>query len=130
MKKIIAFISALCWGFAASSQVYPNNAQSSSDLHQPSPQLAQVAYLSRLDGKLMQAYPNPAKDEVVIQHVASDNRAVLSIINPDGRILQQQTVMPQTLQTSLHIGKLSRGIYMVRFDDNRGDVRVLRLVKD
>jgi hypothetical protein len=78
----------------------------------------------------MQAYPNPARDQVIIQHMASTDRAVIYIINTDGKILHQQTVMPNTLQTELRITNLSRGIYIVRFDNARGDVRTLKLVKD
>lgn len=130
MKKFLAFISGFLFAFAAFSQIYPNNAQTVTNLQQPSPQMVKTTYLSNLNGKLMQAYPNPARDEVVIQHVASDNRAVLYVINSDGSILQQQTVMPNALQTTLHIGKLNRGIYIVRFDNTRGDIRTLKLVKD
>lgn len=130
MKKILLFTSFIFCGMLAFSQIYPNNAQTAPNLNQQSPQIIKTAYLTNNTGKLMQAYPNPARDQVVVQHMASIDRAVISIINNDGRILQQQTVMPNTLQTELRITNLSRGIYIVRFDNARGDVRTLKLVKD
>lgn len=130
MKKFLLSMLCMFCGIMAFSQMYPHNTQTASNLNQPSPNIAKTAYLTNITGKLMQAYPNPARDAVIIQHIASTNRAVIYVINTDGKILQQQTVMPNTLQTDLHIGSLSRGIYIVRFDNARGDVRTLKLVKD
>ena len=78
----------------------------------------------------MQAYPNPASDQVIIQHVSSPQRAVIAIISTDGRVLLQRTVIANTLQTQLNVGMLSKGIYIIRFDDAKGDVRTLQLVKN
>jgi hypothetical protein len=130
MKKILLFMFGTFGGIIAFSHIYPDNTQTASNLNQASPNIAKTAYLTNVTEKLMQAYPNPAKDVVIIQHMASTDRAVIYVINTDGKILQQQTVMPSTLQTDLHIGSLSRGIYIVRFDNARGDVRTLKLVKD
>jgi hypothetical protein len=130
MKKILLFMLGMICGMIAFPQMYPDITQTASNLNEPSPNIAKTAYLTNVTGKLMQAYPNPARDEVIIQHMASTDRAVIYVINLDGKILQQQTVMPNTLQTDLHIGSLSRGLYIVRFDNSRGDIRTLRLVKD
>lgn len=78
----------------------------------------------------MQAYPNPATDQVTIQHVSSTERAVISIVSTDGRIILQRIVMPNTLQTQFSVGILSKGIYILKFDDSRGDIRTLQLVKN
>ena len=97
---------------------------------QQSPNLAKTAYLTNLNGKAMQAYPNPVIDQVTIQYVSSAQRAVLSVVSTDGRVLQQQTVMPNTLQTELHLGRLNKGMYILRFDDSKGDVRTIQLLKN
>ena len=93
------------------------------------PELTKTAWLTNNTGKAMQAYPNPAADEVIIQYVSSPERAVLSVISTSGRVLQQRTVMPNTLQSQLHIGMLDKGIYILKFETAKGDVRTLRLVK-
>lgn len=47
----------------------------------------------------MQAYPNAATGQVIVQHVFSPGRAVIFLVSTDGKILQERTVMPYTLQT-------------------------------
>lgn len=115
MKQLLLFTTFILFGFIAVSQTSPN--------------FTKTAYLTDLTGKVMQAYPNPAADQVIIQHVSSPNRAVVFLVNMDGKILHQRTVIPNTLQTQLNVGMLSRGIYLVKFDDAMGDVRTLHLVK-
>lgn len=115
MKKLFLSAAIILSGIAA--------------LAQTTPELTKTAWLTNNTGKVMQAYPNPASDEVTIQHVSSPQRAVIAVISTDGRILLQQTVMPNTLQTQLHIDMLSKGIYIVKFETAKGDVRTLRLVK-
>lgn len=115
MKKLFLSTAIILSGIAAQAQT--------------TPVLTKTAWLTNNTGKAMQAYPNPVSDEVTIQHVSSTERAVLSVISTSGRVLQQRTVMPNTLQTQLHIGILDKGIYIVKFEGAKGDVRTLRLVK-
>ncbi len=116
MKKSLLFISIIFSGAVAQAQT--------------SPELTKTSYLTNLTGRVMQAYPNPASDQVTIQHVSSPNRAVISIISTDGRVLLHRTVVPNTLQTQFSVGILSKGMYLLRFDDGKGDVRTTRLIKD
>ena len=116
MKKLLLFAIIIFSGIAAQAQT--------------TPELTKTAWLTNNTGKVMQAYPNPAAGEVTIQHVSSPERAILSVISTDGRILLQQTVVANTLQTQLHLAMLSTGIYIVKFETAKGDVRTLRLVKN
>ncbi|MBK8521729.1 MAG: T9SS type A sorting domain-containing protein [Ferruginibacter sp.] len=116
MKKLLLFATIILSGIAAQAQT--------------TPELTKTAWLTNNTGKAMQAYPNPAVSEVTIQHVSSPERAILSIISTDGRILLQRTIVANTLQTQLHIGMLSKGMYIVKFEGAKGDVRTLRLVKN
>ena len=123
MKKLLLFTVVIVWGIVSFAQTSPN-------LTQTSPNIVKTAYLTNLTGKVMQAYPNPATDQVIIQHVSSPERAVIFLVSTDGKILQQRTVMPNTLQTQINIGMLNKGMYIVKFDDAKGDVRSLQLVKN
>lgn len=116
MKKILLFTSFIFCGIAVLAQTSPN--------------ISKTAYLTNLTGKVMQAYPNPATDQVSIQHVSSPERAVIFLVSTDGRVLQQRTVMPNSHQTQLNIGMLNKGIYILKYDDSKGDVRMLQLVKN
>jgi hypothetical protein len=130
MKKLLLFTSFVFCGIISFSQITPNGSGTENNLNQPSPNISKTAYLTNLTGKAMQVYPNPAADEVTVQHVAFANRAVVSVVSTDGRILFQRTVLPNTLQTQFNVGMLSRVVYILRFDDNKGDVRTTQLVKN
>lgn len=130
MKKILLISTFVFCGLISFSQVTSNSFGTQQNIQQSSPNISKTAYLTNVTGKVMQAYPNPATDQVTIQHVAPANRAVISVISTDGRILFQQTVMPNTLQTQFSVGLLSKGMYILRFDDSKGDVRTTQLVKN
>lgn len=115
MKKVLIFTAIISICIAAQAQT--------------TPAVIKTAWLTNNTGKVMQAYPNPATDQVIIQYVSSPETALLSIVSTSGKILQQHTVVPNTLQTQLHIGLLNKGIYIVRFETARGDIRTLQLVK-
>ena len=116
MKKLLLFTTIIFSGIAALAQTTPN--------------LTKIAWLTNNTGKVMQAYPNPATDQVIIQYVSSPETAIISIVSTSGKVLQQHTVVPNTLQTQLHVGLLNKGIYIVRFESAKGDIRTLQLVKD
>ena len=116
MKKLFLFAAITFSVIAAQSQT--------------TPELTKTAWLTNNTGKVMQAYPNPATDQVIIQHVSSPETAVLSVVSSSGKILQQHTVVANTLQTQLHIGLLNKGIYIVRFETAKGDVRTMQLVNN
>lgn len=116
MKKLFLFAVITLSGIAVFAQTKP--------------ELTKTAWLTNNTGKAMQAYPNPAVDEVMIQHVSSPERAILSVISTDGRMLLQRTIVANTLQTQLHIDMLSKGMYIVKFEGAKGDVRTLQLIKN
>jgi hypothetical protein len=153
MKKFVLLISFAVYGIvamaqemlkspvSAQSQVTPPaqipplvdvtpNVQATRPIVQQSPNMVKTAYLTNLTCKTMQAYPNPATDHVLIQHMSTSERAVITIVSTDGQIMQQRTVLPNTYQTELGISRLTKGIYILKFDDGRGDVRTLKLVKN
>ncbi|MBL7702646.1 MAG: T9SS type A sorting domain-containing protein [Ferruginibacter sp.] len=130
MKKILLFTSFVFCGVSCFSQIAPNSGLAENNFNRTSPNINKTAYLTNLTGKVVQAYPNPARDQVTVQHVAFANRAVMSVMSADGRVLFQQNVLPNTLQTQFNVGRLSTGMYILKFDDSRGDVRVTQLLKN
>jgi len=130
MKKTLLFTTFILCGMIVFSQIYPDHSATATNRNQPSPNIIKTVYLTNLTGKAMQAYPNPATDQVIVQHVSSAERASIFVLNADGKILQQRTVVPNELQTRLQVGMLSKGIYIVRYDNGKGDVRTLQLVKN
>lgn len=119
MKQFVLFAIMTCFCLVGSSQALDH-----------SPNIARVGYLTNLNGKMMQASPNPAISEVNVQHVSTAERATISIISTDGKVLQQRLVAPNSLQTKLNVSMLNKGLYILRFDDSKGDVRTVQLVKN
>ncbi len=78
----------------------------------------------------IQIYPVPATDQVTIQHRKSSDKTIVSLVSPDGKILQQVIALPNSLQTQLHINKLQNGLYFVRYDDGQGEVQVSKIIKN
>ena len=78
----------------------------------------------------IQIYPVPATDQVTIQHRKSSDKTIITLLSPDGKIVQQVVTVPNSLQTQLHIKNLQNGLYFVRYDEGLGDVQISKLIKN
>jgi hypothetical protein len=66
---------------------------------------------------------------LTIQHAAAAKGAVLNISSSDGRIVR--TIMPSTgsLETIVDVNGLTKGVYVLRFDNGYGQPQTLRFLK-
>ncbi len=78
----------------------------------------------------IQIYPVPATEQVTIQHSKSPEKATITLISPDGKILQQKVAVTNTLQTQLNISTLGSGLYIVRYDDGVGNIQIGKIIKN
>ena len=78
----------------------------------------------------LQVYPQPAYEQVTIQHNKATERAVFTLYSADGKIIMQKLAMPSTQQTQLNISNLNSGLYMLRYDDGSGKVQSKSLIKN
>ena len=78
----------------------------------------------------IQIYPVPATDQVTLQHSKSSEKSTITVISPDGKIMQQKIAVANTLQTQLNISMLKSGLYFVKYDDGHGDVQTGRIIKN
>ena len=78
----------------------------------------------------IQVYPNPASDMVTIQHSRSAENSKITLISPDGKVLQQVVAVANTLQTQVNVSKLNSGLYIVRYDDGKGTVQTAKILKN
>ncbi|MEQ1799160.1 MAG: T9SS type A sorting domain-containing protein, partial [Lacibacter sp.] len=81
------------------------------------------------NGKI-QLYPLPAMDMVTVQHNRSNENAIITVFSQEGKLLQQVRPATNTLQTQLSIGSLSKGVYIVRFNDGQGNIQSIKLLKN
>jgi hypothetical protein len=87
-------------------------------------------YAKEINNSVIQVYPMPATDMVTVQHPAYLSTTILSVVNMEGRVLQQRTVMSNTYQTQLNIQTLPRGIYILKLQPSDGMVQSSKLIKN
>ena len=78
----------------------------------------------------LQVYPQPAYEQVTIQHNKAIERAAFTLYSADGKIIMQKLAMPSTQQTQLNISNLKSGLYMLRYDDGTGNIQTKALIKN
>ena len=78
----------------------------------------------------LQVYPQPAYEQVTIQHNKAIERAAFTLYSADGKIIMQKLAMPSTQQTQLNISNLNSGLYMLRYDDGTGNIQTKALIKN
>ena len=78
----------------------------------------------------LQVYPQPAYEQVTIQHNKANERAAFTLYSADGKIIMQKLAMPSTQQTQLNISNLNSGLYMLRYDDGTGKIQTKSLIKN
>lgn len=75
-------------------------------------------------------YPIPARDLVTVQHGQASAKALITLVSTASTIMQQVTALPFSLQTQLNISQLPVGIYLIKYDDGKGNVQSAKLVKN
>jgi hypothetical protein len=69
-------------------------------------------------------YPNPAKDYINI--LSNENIEEIKIINQLGQVLQHQT--PNTKQITIDTKQFAKGLYIVQFTNNKGEIKTQKLI--
>ena len=78
----------------------------------------------------LQVYPQPAFEQVTVQHNKATEKAVFTLYNAEGKIIMQKLAMPNTQQTQINMSDLNSGLYMLRYDDGSGKVQSKSLIKN
>lgn len=86
-----------------------------------SPRVPVIAYvltgINEFATNGIEIYPNPASDNFVVIASAA-KQSVISIYNPEGQLLLQQTLMQP--KTQIDISKLARGMYFIKVENDTG----------
>ena len=71
-----------------------------------------VTGIENFKANVFEVYPNPASDKITIRTQAE---GTISITNSIGQVVLTQ---PATTTNEIHISKLAKGVYSVRFNGN------------
>jgi hypothetical protein len=77
---------------------------------------------------VVRAFPIPAHNLVTVQHDKMVNGRI-TLTTVDGRVVKQLTPGSTAIQTSLDLGGVAPGIYMVRVDDGNGNTESIKVIK-
>ncbi|MEI6765794.1 MAG: T9SS type A sorting domain-containing protein [Bacteroidota bacterium] len=87
-----------------------------------------VDYGSSASTSASRIYPNPASSEVTVEApVISGNPATLDIMNIQGQLIQQQTLLHE--KTNIDIRGLAKGVYILMLHSN-DNTEVMQMVKE
>ena len=78
----------------------------------------------------IQVYPVPATSQVTIQHNKAPEHTMITLLSPDGKVIQRVNASANTLQTQLNSANLTKGVYIVKYDDGSGQVQSVKMIKN
>ncbi|QKG53055.1 T9SS type A sorting domain-containing protein [Hymenobacter sp. BRD67] len=74
-------------------------------------------------------YPNPAQSQLTVPHTAASRDAQVLVYNTTGARIFSQAVQPGSLETTVSLNALAKGLYLVEYADG-GQRSTARIVKD
>jgi len=78
---------------------------------------------------VIRAYPQPVLSSVTIEHSEALEGGRITLSSAGGQVVRTVPVTPHALSTPLNLSGLQAGIYLVRYDNGRGQVETLKIVK-
>ena len=78
---------------------------------------------------VLKAFPQPAISDLTIEHGAVAGLGTLSLVNSNGQVVKRVSVNGDANQTVISLSGLNSGVYVVRFDNGKGLVETLKVVK-
>jgi len=78
----------------------------------------------------LKIYPQPAANEVTVQHRRVTTNAKLMITSADGQVIK--TIIPAlgASHTPIDLTGMTSGVYFIRLDDGKGFIQSAKLIKN
>jgi hypothetical protein len=77
----------------------------------------------------IKAFPQPAFNQLTIEHNKVENSGKISLINGNGQVVREIDVKPNLTQTTVNLSGMSSGMYILHFDNGNGQVETIKVVK-
>lgn len=78
---------------------------------------------------ITRAYPLPARGNLTLQHNEAFRQSLITISSLDGKMVKTQRPSTGSIQTDIDLSGMQSGVYLLRYDDGRGQVETLKIVK-
>lgn len=84
--------------------------------------------IAEFDSALFTIYPNPVKDKLLLSSKRAMGNLKINTFNIEGKLLSTQNVMLEK-QVSVAISNLSKGIYFLNIEDEKGNTSIKKFIK-
>lgn len=78
---------------------------------------------------VLSAFPQPAQNNVTINHGAVKAGSQITVSSEDGRMVQRVSPAEGTTQTILNLTSLKAGLYLVRLKNSDGNTETIKVLK-
>jgi hypothetical protein len=75
------------------------------------------------------AFPQPAANQLTVQHPAIKPNGLLTISSVDGRVVSIIRPVAGTMQTFVNVSFLQKGMYLLKLDDGDGNSETMKVIK-
>lgn len=78
---------------------------------------------------MLKAFPTPFIKNVSIQHPTANSRSLITIFSQDGRTVKAIVPSIGTQQTDVDLSSGKAGLYIIRYNNGKGEVETLNILK-
>ncbi len=87
-----------------------------------------ISISKKASDKLLSIYPNPVLNSLTLSHTKAEDGAIIKISTEDGKAIAHYSVAKSAIQTSVDVSHLSKGNYILIFE-NKGENVATKFVK-
>lgn len=77
----------------------------------------------------LKAYPQPAQQNLTVQHNAVVEKTVITVSSADGKEVRRTVLAAGSQQTTIDMSGLKSGLYLLRLNSEDGTVQTLKVIK-
>jgi hypothetical protein len=78
---------------------------------------------------VLSAFPIPTKGTLTVHHATAFAGSKINITSPDGQLIRSIVPVSGTQETRVDLSTQRAGMYMIRFDNGRGETGTLKVIK-
>ncbi|WP_121354220.1 T9SS type A sorting domain-containing protein [Flavisolibacter nicotianae] len=78
---------------------------------------------------VLKAFPQPVQGQLTVQHPSISGKALVSISTADGRMVRNIVPSEGSMQTTVDMSGLQKGMYLIRFDNGDGNAQTMKVLK-
>lgn len=78
---------------------------------------------------VIKAFPQPVQNSLTLQYPNVTGKALISISTADGKIVRSITPSAGSMQSSVDMSGLQKGLYIVRLNTGDGNIQTIKVVK-